>query len=1123
MSVISRLGIAVVLLLAVSGAARAQWKTLNNPFGTTTHLDTCVLLTNGDVMCHEYGTANWHRRRPDNTGSYLNGKWDNPSIASMPNGTDASNVSGLTCAPCAYAPTYFASQVLPNGKVVVLGGEYNAQDGNTAVDTNIGFLYDPDTDKWSTQLTTAFGTGCAGDNASVVTEAGIMLVASICNGNLASFDPATLTFTALNPSGKVSGDSNDEEGWTNLPGNKVLTVDANTANSFEIYSVASNSWGNDGTTVGIALTDLGSPSASPQTGCNSHEVGPAVLRQDGTLIYFSGSIFGQNAVYNINTGTFSNTSSMNFPSLSSAQYGAADAPASLLPDGHVLVMASPVTCNGPNSKGKYSIFNSPSHFFEWDGTNLSQVSDSANASAFDSYQGRMLLLPTGEVLLTAYDQGSNDAQQLYRNGNPQLTGYGPVILDFPPNYLGLGTTYSIGGTHFNGFSQGAFYGDDSQSSTNYPLVRITDSASHVFYAKTHGHSRMGVQAPSDNATVTTTNFDVPAGMATGAASLVVVTNGFPSTSYTVNIAPGTTLTYTGATTGDYNDSVTLSVKLTSAGSPIGGAAIAITNTFGGGTCILITDSNGNAACTATPSAAAGTSYTVTATFAGNSSYGASSATVNFTVTLEDSHLAITGPTTSDFNDAVTVKAQLTDPDDATAIPGKSVKFVLGSGAGTETCFATTDGLGNATCSITPIQAAGPYTLTTTFTDNVYYKSATASVPFTITLEESSLAITGPTTSDYHDAVSVKAQLTDPDDATPVTGKTVKFVLGSGAGTETCSAATDALGNATCSITPNQAAGPYTLTATFTDGVFYKTATASTSFTVTLEETTLAFTAASATVTSFGSPAIFSATLLEDGTTAPIPFGQTITFTLGPKAQTCSGTVTVSGFVTCTIPAVLQSGPMLVTATFAGDPYYLSATASEVVNPAPTYIAAACGTAAIPYGDNYNCAVSVGSTIGAAVGSITYTYDANPAVSLTLSNGLAQVTLPVPALGPHALVFAYAKQGFFKAAPPDTQNFTVTQALTQVVVTPSSYLPAAGASVTLSASVTSYSAAPPGSGTVTFFDNGALIGSGPVNALGQASLVIPAIAAGTHFYTARFGGFPPDYAAGVSAEVTVKAQ
>jgi hypothetical protein len=605
----------------------------------------------------------------------------------------------------------------------------------------------------------------------------------------------------------------------------------------------------------------------------------------------------------------------------------------------------------------------------------------------------------------------------------------------------------------------------------------------------------------------------------------VVANGFPSTPLTIDIAPGTTLTYTGATAGDYNDSATLSARLTSGGSGVSGQTIQFTDTFGGATCSGTTDTNGNASCSATPSAAVGTSYSVTASFAGNSSYGASSTTVNFTVTLEDSHLAITGPSpsTSDFNDAVTVKAQLTDPDDATAIPGKTVKFVLGTGAGTETCSGMTDGAGNVSCSITPNQAAGPYMLTATFTDNVYYKTATASLTFIVTLEESNLAITGPTppTSDYHDAVTVSARLTDPPDGgAGIQGKTVTFVLGSGLGTETCSSTTDSLGNVSCSITPNQAAGPYTLSATFTDNVYYKTATTSEPFAITKEETTVAFTAASATVTSWGSPATFSATLLEDGTTPPVPFGQTVTFTLGPKAQTCSGTVTATGFVSCTIPSVTQSGPMYVTVNFAGDPYYVPATASEVVNPVPAYIQGACGGASVPYGNNYNCAINVGSVIGGAVGVITYTFDGNPPVVLALNNGMAQISLSTPAVGPHTLVIGYAKQGFFQAAVPDAQNFTIVPSLTRVQLTPSGYSPAPGSSFTLSASVTGYTAAPPASGVVTFYDNSVAIGVMSVNALGQASLTIPAIAAGSHSFTAQFSGFAPDYAAGGSVSFTI---
>jgi hypothetical protein len=97
-----------------------------------------------------------------------------------------------------------------------------------------------------------------------------------------------------------------------------------------------------------------------------------------------------------------------------------------------------------------------------------------------------------------------------------------------------GSTYQISGTQFNGLSQAAAFGDEFETSTNYPLVQITNSSTKdVFYARTHDHSTMGVA--TGNKTVST-SFDVPNGAETGASTLVVIANGIPSApaSITVN-------------------------------------------------------------------------------------------------------------------------------------------------------------------------------------------------------------------------------------------------------------------------------------------------------------------------------------------------------------------------------------------------------------------------------------------------------------------------------------------------------------------------------------------------------------------------------------------------------------
>jgi hypothetical protein len=137
--------------------------------------------------------------------------------------------------------------------------------------------------------------------------------------------------------------------------------------------------------------------------------------------------------------------------------------------------------------------------------------------------------------------------------------------------------------------------------------------------------------------------------------------------------------------------------------------------------------------------------------------------------------------------------------------------------------------------------------------------------------------------------------------------------------------TTAAGLATCSITPNQAAGAYTITASFAGNAFYLPSSASAPFTINKEETTTVFAVGSPTVIAVGHATTFSATLLEDGVT-PI-LGRTLTITLG--AQSCTtGPTLATGTASCVITPSLVLGPNTITASFAGDAFYLPSTVSE---------------------------------------------------------------------------------------------------------------------------------------------------------------------------------------------------
>ncbi|HUZ02297.1 MAG TPA: Ig-like domain repeat protein, partial [Thermomicrobiaceae bacterium] len=107
----------------------------------------------------------------------------------------------------------------------------------------------------------------------------------------------------------------------------------------------------------------------------------------------------------------------------------------------------------------------------------------------------------------------------------------------------------------------------------------------------------------------------------------------------------TTLTYDGATTSDYHDPATVSATLTSqvTNAPIPGETVVFTLN-GAETCSGVTDASGKASCSITPQEAANT-YPPVAGFAGSANYQASSTTVNFVVTLEETTLTITSSNT----------------------------------------------------------------------------------------------------------------------------------------------------------------------------------------------------------------------------------------------------------------------------------------------------------------------------------------------------------------------------------------------------------------------------------------------------------------------------------------------
>ena len=487
----------VSLVFSVVGVifSRAQvWQPLKNQ-PTFGGVGAILLLTDGTVLAHRepLDAEKWYRLTPDIHGSYVNGTWS--KIASLP--TD-------------YSPYFFGSAVLPDGRVVIEGGEFI--DG-MQVWSNQGAIYDPIQDRW-TPIAPPSGWLHIGDATATILANGTLMQVDCCDlpPVAALLDASTLTWT---PTGSGKFDSYQREGLTLLPNGKVLDVDAyvfrytRDGKNSEVYSPDTGAWSSAGDTV-VQLW----ASAANCGGRNkaNHEIGAAVLRPDGTVFVTGANTCGagHTAIYDSNAGTWS--AGPDFP----GKLNIADGPAALEINGKVVMMAS----------AGFRL--PPSFFLEWDGSSLKKIPRPPNAPYESSFNGHLLELPTGQLLFTDL---SSDVEVFTPRGTYKRE-WQPTISSAPAR-ITRGKSFVIRGTQFNGLSQGAMYNDDFQDATNYPLVRIvSDATGDVFYCRTHDHSTMAVATGS---LPVSTHFDVPAKMETGRSKLYVVANGIPSAPVAVTV------------------------------------------------------------------------------------------------------------------------------------------------------------------------------------------------------------------------------------------------------------------------------------------------------------------------------------------------------------------------------------------------------------------------------------------------------------------------------------------------------------------------------------------------------------------------------------------------------------
>jgi hypothetical protein len=491
------------------------WQQIQNvPLTRAGHM---LLMYDGSVLFHEEGaqqtgTSDWWKLQPDSYGSYLNGAW-----------------TRLASTPASYSPANLASGILPDGRVILEGGDMNGS--STWVGLNTGEIYDPVANSWTAVAPPNQGAGefsSIADAPSVVLANGSYMFGPSGNGDRGAKDQKDVAiFNAHNSTwGIVSGptrkSANPETAFTLLPNDQILCISTVIGTfgdkSADLYNPTTQSWSPTGSIPFSLLNPLtadGGPIA---------EIGPSIVMPNGKLVAEGSNT--HTAIYDSASNTWS--AGPDFPVIGGIAYAADDAPSAILPDGRVLMELSPTDRTGHAM--------APTHLFAFDGSTFTQIENpnNSNLSGVPAFVGGLLPLPSGQIMMTDRTSG---AIYIYSSPSKASLSWLPAISTVDKN-IAPGSSYSLSGTQLSGLTNGAAYGDDWNPNTNYPLVQITNNVSgEVRYARTYNVTSYSI-APGAPGSM---SFQLPSDIKLGASMLRVVASGFSSAPVSVNVSNGPAL------------------------------------------------------------------------------------------------------------------------------------------------------------------------------------------------------------------------------------------------------------------------------------------------------------------------------------------------------------------------------------------------------------------------------------------------------------------------------------------------------------------------------------------------------------------------------------------------------
>ncbi len=681
-------------------------------------------------------------------------------------------------------------------------------------------------------------------------------------------------------------------------------------------------------------------------------------------------------------------------------------------------------------------------------------------------------LPVGSNSITATYPGDSTYQSSTSRVFKQVVNLSPtttsLVSSLNPSVFGQTVTFTVGVT--------------PQSGTGTPTGTVTLKNGSVVIASitlSNGTGNYSTSVLAAGSSTITAAYSGDTNFSTSSATLTQVVSEASTT---------TTLTST-PNPSSLNQAVSFTATVTSAY----GGKTSGTVTFTQGSTVL-----GNAApvqgkATINYAFSATGTYAVVATYSGDvSNSGSASLPLSQSVGNTSTTTALTSSGSPSFaGQSVTFTATVT-PSSGSVPNGDSVTFYDGSASlGTSTTKS-----GVATL-VTSALAVGTHSISATYAGDATLQGSTSKiVKQVVNLNTSVTALASSANpSVYGQSITLTATVSASSGSLMPTGK-VTFKNG------TTAIASVALTNGTAAyISSTLSAGSLALSASYSGDGNFSTSTGTLTQVIGQAPTTTVLTS-TPNPSSLNQNVTFSATVTAAYTGT---ISGSVSFLNGSK--TLGSAPVTRGKATFTY-AFTTVGTDSITAVYTGDANNQTSTSTPVaqtVTNAPTTTTVTSSNSSVPVAQPVTFTATVSSTYGPIPdGELVTFYDSTTTIGTSnTKSGAAAMTTSTLTAGVHNITATYAGDSTFESSTSKIFKQTISQAVTTTLLTSSANPSAYGQPITFTATVTS--AGPTPTGTVTFKNGSAPLGTASLNPQGSATFTTLTLAAGTYAITAAYSG------------------